>query len=68
MFKKITATTLTVLASSQAVAHVGDHSENSVMSMVGHFFSEPDHLLISAVVAGAVWFAVSKMKKAKSQG
>lgn len=39
------------------LAHPGDHHEHSFMTIVGHFFSQPDHLLMLALVVALLWGA-----------
>ncbi len=47
--------TSTALLSTHAMAHAGAHTQ-SLMATIGHWFSQPDHLLMSAaaVVTAAV--------------
>lgn len=40
-----------------ALAHPGDHHEHNFMTIVGHFFSQPDHLLMLALVVALLWGA-----------
>jgi hypothetical protein len=40
-----------------ALAHPGDHHEYNVMTILGHFFSEPDHVLMLAAVIALLWGA-----------
>ncbi|MCP4595651.1 HupE/UreJ family protein [Neptuniibacter sp.] len=52
----VTAATLTALP---AMAHDGSE-QASVMSGIIHFMTEPDHLLVSGVVAAVLIYVVRK--------
>ncbi|CAM3702102.1 HupE/UreJ family protein [Parendozoicomonas haliclonae] len=48
-----------MLISSSVYAHPGDHGFAGVL----HFFTEPDHLLMSLAVAGALVWGLSRRSK-----
>lgn len=41
-----------------AFAHPGTHGAYNVMTILAHFFSEPDHVLMLAVVIASLWGTV----------
>jgi hydrogenase/urease accessory protein HupE len=45
----VSATIATVMISSQAIAHPGDHSGGGVFSMLTHFLTEPDHMVFVGI-------------------
>ncbi|WP_286238750.1 HupE/UreJ family protein [Neptuniibacter halophilus] len=49
-----------VAVSVPAVAHDGSE-QASVMSGIIHFMTEPDHLLVSAVVAAGLIYTIRKL-------
>ncbi|MGI9273919.1 MAG: hypothetical protein ACR2PT_03550 [Endozoicomonas sp.] len=58
--KQLTAAA-SIVATGAAMAHPGDHS----YSVILHFFSQPDHLLMLAIAGVAGSIAVTRMVKAK---
>jgi len=38
-------------------AHPGDHHEHNLVTILGHFFSEPDHVLVLLAVIALLWGA-----------
>ena len=68
----ILTTVATVMASSQAYAHPGDHSEGGILSMLMHFLTEPDHMVFIGVTGALACFSYRVYKKLnagkKSQG
>jgi len=46
---------LGLLLPVSAFAHTGDHHQHNFVTIVAHFFSQPDHLLMVAMVTALLW-------------
>jgi hydrogenase/urease accessory protein HupE len=46
---------IALLSPISAFAHPGDHQKHNFMTIVGHFFSQPDHLFMLAWVVALLW-------------
>lgn len=58
MMKNIRSLSLVALLLPMTVmAHPGDHHEFNVMTILGHFVSEPEHALMLAMVIALLWIA-----------
>ncbi|WP_062264036.1 HupE/UreJ family protein [Endozoicomonas arenosclerae] len=53
----------TAMASSQVLAHPGDHSEGGVFSMLMHFLTEPDHMVFIGITGALACFSYRVYKK-----
>lgn len=42
---------------ASVLAHPGDHHEHNFITILEHFFSQPDHLLMLALVVALLWGA-----------
>ncbi len=51
-------TTLSLLAPSAALAHPGDHTTTAIL----HFLTEPDHLVMLALVVAVAAYTVLKLR------
>lgn len=71
--KKLTQTlaaTAVSLASTQVLAHPGDHSEGGVFSSLMHFLTEPDHMMfigITGFLACISYRVYNKVKASRSR-
>lgn len=64
--KKIAISTLTGAAALTSSLPALAHSEHaSTMSGIVHFMTEPDHLVISGLIAAVAIFAIRRMGKKK---
>lgn len=55
--KALYLTLMACLLPASVFAHPGDHHEHNLMTILGHFFSQPDHLLMLALVCALLWGA-----------
>lgn len=46
---------MALLAPISSFAHPGDHHEHNFMTILVHFFSQPDHLLVLMLVCALLW-------------
>lgn len=56
----------TTMVSTSAMAHPGDHSTGSLMSLIWHQITEPDHLLLAVLVAAVVGYGIRMLRKRKA--
>ena len=64
-YKSIFSLALISLSSTAATAHDGSE-QTSVINGIIHFMTEPDHLLVSVVIAVCLIAGIRKMKDKRS--